>query len=57
MRLDQLRAPSPDALRASPSRLNSGLPEFGINNVQVGQARPAWGRERKRYRTTSTLTE
>jgi hypothetical protein len=31
--------------RALPLPLpKSGLPDFGINNAQVGQARPAWER-------------
>jgi len=31
------------ALRPRSLSPNSGLPEFGIFNAQVGQARPAWG--------------
>jgi hypothetical protein len=32
----------------------SGLPDFGINNAQVGQARPAWEKVgmRGRFRIT-----
>jgi DNA helicase II / ATP-dependent DNA helicase PcrA len=34
----------------------SGLPDFGINDAQVGQARPAWERDGVRGSSGVTLT-